>query len=741
MNPLSRIVFCLAAFCSWSFHWPLLQAQEQKITFEEHIKPIFREHCTTCHSQGDKSGGLALDSYADAMAGGSSGNVIASGNADGSRLYALMTHQQQPFMPPDSDPIAADKLELVKTWISQGMPENAGSKIKRASNAVSAMLGGTSLGKPEGPPPMPEKVLKQPVVITQRSAAVAALAASPWAPLVAVGGQEQVVLYHAQTGELLGVVPFPEGDPQSLTFTRDARQLLIGGGQHSHSGCAVLVDVVSGQRITKVGDELDIVLAADISPDKKRIAVAGPQKVIRVYDSSTGEKIFELKKHTDWIYALRFSPDGVLLASGDRSNGLVVWEAQTGNLYADLLGHRDAVTSLDFRADSNVLMSSSLDGNIKLWDMFENKEIKNWAAHPGGTTDAEFCNEGLIASAGKDAKVKLWNANGELQKEYAGLTEMALRVSIVGDGTVLAGGDWNGQVQIWPRESPEQNRPVATNPPSVQQRLEAATQLLAQAQQELTVAAQAMTATVAQSTQASQELSFRQQVAKESETRLAAVTQQEIDLKAKLTETDQRIAALEQELLALKTQRETVTGELKTASDAVVSLTQELTVAQAAVATAQTQADTLQQAAMAAQAQLDSLAAKQAAAQSALDQANADKAAIEQRAAELIALSEQTTAQAKTLADQLTIALHQDKTDAEAVERMTAELTALREQMAGLQKKIDEASGAHQQASEKHNAAKSAAQALREQAAAAEQAALEAAERVKLFNQSYGTVN
>jgi hypothetical protein len=67
MNPLIRIIFGAAAFCSWSFQWPLLQAQEQKITFDEHIKPIFREHCTTCHSQGDKSGGLALDSYADAI--------------------------------------------------------------------------------------------------------------------------------------------------------------------------------------------------------------------------------------------------------------------------------------------------------------------------------------------------------------------------------------------------------------------------------------------------------------------------------------------------------------------------------------------------------------------------------------------------------------------------------------------------------------------------------------------------
>ena len=295
----------VASSCSLSPHLTIAQdapaAEEKKITFDDHIKPIFREHCTTCHSVSDKESDLALDSYGGTLAGGSGGEVVKEGNASSSRLYALITHAERPFMPPDEEPIAKEKLDLIKTWIEQGMPENSGSKIKRSNNAAAAMLGGTSLGKPEGPPPMPETLLRQPVTETARSSAISAMAASPWAPLVAVGGQEQVTFYHTDTGELLGVLPFPEGEPQSLTFTRDGRQLLIGGGRHNASGCAVLVDVASGERISKVGDELDIVLAADISPDKTRIAIAGPQKIIRVFDTVSGTMLLEMKKHTDWI--------------------------------------------------------------------------------------------------------------------------------------------------------------------------------------------------------------------------------------------------------------------------------------------------------------------------------------------------------------------------------------------------------------------------------------------------------
>ncbi len=168
------LVFAFSAISAFAIE------DEKKITFDDHIKPIFREHCTVCHKQGDKAGGLALDTFADSLAGGSSGNVIASGNSGNSRLYALVTHAAQPKMPPDSDPIAKEQQELLRIWIEQGMPENSGSKIKKASSAATAMLSTGGSGQPEGPPALPEKVLREPVVETDRSAAVASMACSPW---------------------------------------------------------------------------------------------------------------------------------------------------------------------------------------------------------------------------------------------------------------------------------------------------------------------------------------------------------------------------------------------------------------------------------------------------------------------------------------------------------------------------------------------------------------------------------
>src|SRR5207237_7303929 len=119
---------------------------------------------------------------------------------------------------------------------------------------------------------------------------------------------------------------FPEGVPYVLRFSRNGEVLLAAGGRAVQSGRVVLFDVRSGKRLVAIGEEKDIVLAADVSADGKLVALGGPGKVVRVYSVVDGKLAYEVKKHTDWITALEFSPDGARLATGDRSGGIYTWE-------------------------------------------------------------------------------------------------------------------------------------------------------------------------------------------------------------------------------------------------------------------------------------------------------------------------------------------------------------------------------------------------------------------------------
>ena len=56
----------------------------------------------------------------------------------------------------------------------------------------------SAIGKPTGEPAMPQGVPTEPVLVNDRPGAILALAASPWAPLVAIGQHKQVLLYDTQ---------------------------------------------------------------------------------------------------------------------------------------------------------------------------------------------------------------------------------------------------------------------------------------------------------------------------------------------------------------------------------------------------------------------------------------------------------------------------------------------------------------------------------------------------------------
>lgn len=447
----------------------------EKISYEEHVRPILRQHCFSCHNQNEKKGGLALDSYASTMEGGAGGEVVFDGDGSASRIWQLMAHEDTPIMPPGQDKLPGELIDTVKAWIDGGLLENAGSKAKKKKTNALAFSSSAD-GKPEGPPPMPETVWKQPSVTTDRPAAATSIRTSPWAPLVAIGGQDQVILYNTDSGELVGVLPFPEGEPQSLSFSRDGGYLLVGGGRHSAQGVTVLYDIRTGDRVGRAGDELDIVLGSDIHPDLSRVALGGPQRLVRIHDLATGAVAIELKKHTDWVYSVRYSPDGVLVASGDRAGGLVLWESDTGRLYLDLVGHKDGIRGIAWRSDSNVVASASMDGTVKLWDVLSGREIKNIAAHGSGVTGIDMAKDGRIVTCGKDGTVKLWDANGNAVRDLPAFPESALEVSFTYDDAGVIAGDWTGKFQGWKTADATPLYTLASNPQTLETRIASAQQ-------------------------------------------------------------------------------------------------------------------------------------------------------------------------------------------------------------------------------------------------------------------------
>ena len=447
-----------------------------KPNYSDHVLPIFRNACLNCHNPDKKKAGLDLSTYQGALQGSENGKVLRSGDGSGSLLLKCVMQTEDPKMPPKGDKLSDGEIAIVRKWIDGQLLETAGGKaVAVAANNVQVAV--VSLTRPEGPPPMPRELPLDPVVHTAKANSLTALGASPWAPLVALGGQKQIVLFNTETLEPLGVLPFPEGFPTIIRFSRNGQLILTGGGRGGKSGKVVIWKVETGERIAAVGQEFDQVLAADLSADQQFVALGGPAKLVKIYATKDGRLVHSIKKHTDWVTALSFSPDGKLLASGDRNGGVIVWEAAKGKEFNVLAGHKGAVTGVSFM--TGVVASASEDATIKLWDANLGREIKSWSGHKGGVQSVAFSPDGRLVSSGRDKIVRVWDQAGKQLMASEAFGDIALRAELAGERVI--GGDWSGQVRVWSLDGKRVGE-LSANPPPIAERIAVAEKQLAEAQ-------------------------------------------------------------------------------------------------------------------------------------------------------------------------------------------------------------------------------------------------------------------
>ncbi|HAY74855.1 MAG TPA: hypothetical protein DCY32_04205 [Opitutae bacterium] len=537
---------CLALFGTA----PILWATPEKPNYQDDILPILEQSCNSCHNPDKAKGGLDLTSMHGIMAGGSSGETAIPEDSANSLLYLLTARLEEPHMPPRGDKIEKAQLNAIKLWIDQGLlPTASGKPMKKKQSSANLSLNLASMGRPDTPPPLPDHLRLEPYVLTDRAFAPSAMASAPWSPLFAIASPKQVLLYHADNFDLMGILPYPEGFIESLTFSRNGELVLASGGKGGKSGTVAAWRVQTGERVLTLGNEQDSILTASISPDQSLVAIGGTSKLVKVFDLASGEVLYQIKKHSEWVTQVSFSPDGILLASADRNGGLHVWEAGTGNPFYSLIGHKAEITDLSWRADGNVLLSASEDGGIRTWEMINGKSVKTWTAHSAGILSAHFDEKGQVVSSGRDKTVKLWDQNGKGIRTVSGFKDIVMEARLSHDGAKIISGDWSGEIKVWNSADGKLLRTLSGNPPSIESRIAQARSFLEKSRNDYETSNRKLEPLVQAVEQAKSVLNQEKNVLNGHEDK---VLKSQIDLKRKKDELD----VAKKALAAAKTQRD-----------------------------------------------------------------------------------------------------------------------------------------------------------------------------------------
>ena len=104
------------------------------VDFVHEVMPILTEHCGKCHTGKKKKGGLAMNTRAELLDGGESGEVVIPGDADKSLFIQLILSQDEDeWMPSKGTRVPAEEIATLKKWINDGLPWESGISLGKSS--------------------------------------------------------------------------------------------------------------------------------------------------------------------------------------------------------------------------------------------------------------------------------------------------------------------------------------------------------------------------------------------------------------------------------------------------------------------------------------------------------------------------------------------------------------------------------------------------------------------------------
>ena len=445
-------------------------------SFIKDVAPILRENCFGCHGSKNPKGKLDLTKYESMRKGGTKDDPIVPGKPDDSYIIDVMKALDKTQMPPkeNGDRVPAAQIAVIEKWISQG------AKLDQEINPKADLV--RELRQRWIPPALAPRY-PFPLPVT-------AVLYSLDGKYLVTSGHHELMVWDVESGKLQKRIAIRPRRVMSMAFL-DANQLVVAGGrpgeegtlavynlafapEKTENGVQILDGTMAGKALVRqlavADDELE---AVAISVDKKKLAAAGCDRSIQVWDISKGIADAKLEQtienHADWIFGLAFSADGKTILSASRDKTAKVWDLAAKESLATFPDHSNTVYAVLAMPDGKLGLSAGEDNQVRSWQLQGDNAGKQ-ARATGGHGGAVFRmvwlpGEKQYVTASSDQTVRVWDREkGNQVKALPASGEQVLSLAVSPDGKRVAGGTFGGEVLLWNIEDTKLIRKFTSDP-------------------------------------------------------------------------------------------------------------------------------------------------------------------------------------------------------------------------------------------------------------------------------------